>query len=318
MDDRWFRLGDHGRYPALTLPFLFIKLEVSMLKQLTMLAVALGVISTMVSSSVFSQDKQLGLPPADDKVTAAGKWGHLSGQIIVQGVVPKRVFEDVAGATEKDLATCLVDGKHPLDDGLVINEKNQLRDVFVSMYVRRDALSVPDKFHPSYVASKKKSVPIVIENCRISPHAIFARTGQTLAFTNKDDVGHSCAPITFHQEHSMNLPATSTAELVLTNQPDLVPGEIRCHTHKWMDAVIFVRDNPYVAISSETGEFRIENIPIGDWQFQFWHKKAGYLKTIELNGFETNRRGVIDGVRIENGKTLDLGILTLPVKAFDD
>ena len=83
-----------------------------------------------------------------------------------------------------------------------------------------------------------------------------------------------------------------------------------------MDSVILIRDNPYVAISDETGKFRIENIPAGDWQFQFWHKKAGYLKTLEIKDYEPNRRGVID-LKIETGKTLDLGQLTLPVKAFE-
>ena len=83
-----------------------------------------------------------------------------------------------------------------------------------------------------------------------------------------------------------------------------------------MDSVIFIRDNPYVAISDETGAFRIENIPAGDWEFQFWHKRAGYLKTLEVKDYEPNRRGVI-GLKIEKDKTLDLGTLTLPVAAFE-
>jgi len=104
---------------------------------------------------------------------------------------------------------------------------------------------------------------------------------------------------------------------VLEDLSDKVPGEIRCHIHKWMDAVIFVRDNPYVAISTETGVFRIENIPAGEWQFRFWHKKAGWLKTLEIKDYGIDRRGLID-VQIEHGKTLDLGVLTLPAEAFDD
>ena len=296
-----------------------IRSEITMLfRMLQRIAIAIGVIISSNGLVAVAQDKPALEGSAENKVSdLAGQWGHLAGQIVIRGDSPKPVLEDLTDAPEKDLSIALVDGKIPFDDGIVVSEKKQLRDVFVMMYVRRGA-KLPEKFHPSYGELKKESVPIVIQNCRFHPHAIFARSGQTLAYTNKDDVGYNCPPATFQQGHSLNLPAGSKAELGLQDLSDLIPGEIRCDVHPWMDAVIFIRDNPYVAISSNTGAFRIDNIPVGDWQFQFWHKRAGYLKTLEIKGYEVNRRGVIDGVKIENDKTLDLGILTLPVKAFDD
>jgi len=244
-----------------------------------------------------------------------GAWGHLTGQIVISGEAPVNDVEDTTGTPAKDKAACLVDGKVPVDDGIVVNDKKQLRDVFVLMYVGRGA-EVPEKFHPSYDEKKKVKLTLDNQKCRFVPKAAFARSGQTLILKNSDNVGHNCHITTFQQEHNVNIPANKEAELNLEDLSDKVPGEVRCDIHKWMDSVILIRDNPYVAISDETGAFRIENIPAGDWQFQFWHKKAGYLKTLEIKNYELSRRGVIDAT-IEKEKTLDLGVLTLPVDAFE-
>ena len=82
-----------------------------------------------------------------------------------------------------------------------------------------------------------------------------------------------------------------------------------------MDAVILIRENPYVAITDADGKFTIKNIPPGDLKFQFWHKKGGYLKTIEIDGYEPDRRGTIE-TTIKEGETLDLGTLKLPGDAL--
>ncbi|MDG1874243.1 MAG: hypothetical protein P8J27_10045 [Mariniblastus sp.] len=241
-----------------------------------------------------------------------GDWGSLTGQIVIDGDVPKMAPEDVEGNPDK--AACLVDGKIPVDDGIVANDKKQLRDVFVLMYVGRGA-AVPEKFHPSYDETKKVKLTLDNQKCRFVPKSVFARTGQTLIMKNSDDVGHNCHITTFQQEHNINIPAGKEIELKLEDTPDKIPGEVRCDIHKWMDSVIFIRDNPYVAISDETGKFKIENIPAGDWKFQFWHKKAGYLKTLEIKGYTPDRRGCIEAT-IAKDKSLDLGVLKLPAEAF--
>jgi len=261
----------------------------------------------------------LGQETKETKKEAAeveGDWGHLTGQIVISGEAPKNEIEKTVGAPAKDKAACLVDGKVPVDDGIVVNDKKQLRDVFVFMYVGRRA-KVPEKVHPSYEEKKKAKLTLDNRKCRFVPKAMFARAGQTLILKNSDNVGHNCHITTFQQEHNVNISANDEVELELKDLSDKIPGEVRCGIHKWMDAIIFVRNNPYVAISDETGTFRIENIPAGDWQFQFWHKKAGFLKTLEIKGYDLNRRGVIDAT-IENEKTLDLGVLTLPAEAFGD
>jgi plastocyanin len=251
--------------------------------------------------------------PSEKSVFGQDQWGHITGQIVVSGDVPENPPEEVKD--NKDKAVCLVDGKVPLDDGIVVNGDMQIRDVYVMMYVGKKD-TAPEKFHPSYEEKKAEKVTIDNVKCRFVPKAVFARSGQTVVLKNSDDVGHNCRITTIEHGHNVNIVKNSEAEIVLDDLSDRVPGEVKCDMHQWMDGIILIRDNPYVAISDETGKFTIENVPAGDWKFQFWHKKAGYLKTIEVKDFEVDkRRGFIE-TTIKNGETLDLGVLTLPATAL--
>jgi hypothetical protein len=82
-----------------------------------------------------------------------------------------------------------------------------------------------------------------------------------------------------------------------------------------MDAVIFVSENPYVAITDADGKFTLKNVPAGKFSFKFWHVKTGWQKDLVVKDMEVSRRGQID-LNIESGKTLDLGKMSLPAKAF--
>lgn len=243
--------------------------------------------------------------PGDDA------WGHLTGRIVVQGEVPDSQPENVANSPDK--AVCLVDGKVPLDDNIVVNDDGGLRDVFVMMYLGRNE-EEPD-YHPSY-KELKEAQSLAIDNvkCRFEPHALFVRTGQKLTLKNSDPIGHNCHIVTFNNEHNINLPPGGSLDLVLEHS-EKVPGEVKCDVHKWMDGVLMVRDNPYVAITDAEGNFTIENIPAGKWKFQFWHKKVGYLRALDVKGKKVGRRGEVE-FEITQDQSLDLGNLSLPAEAF--
>jgi hypothetical protein len=63
------------------------------------------------------------------------------------------------------------------------------------------------------------------------------------------------------------------------NRAQSLPVPIACNYHPWERAYILPRDNPYYATSDVTGVFRIAGLPIGKWEFQAWHERAGYLST---------------------------------------
>ena len=254
-------------------------------------------VTTPVVSETKTADVEAKLPASQE-----GEWGHLTGRFVLTGDVPEIPAENI----DKDPKTCLGDPV-PKDDKLVVGANGELRDVFVMMYLKD---SGPPAVHPSY--EEAKETPVVLDNikCRFTPHAVFVRTGQTLRMKNSDDVGHNCHVQTFNNEVNPTIPPNDHFDWVAENV-DTSPGPVACDLHKsWMDAKLLIRDEPYAAISAADGTFTIENIPAGDWKFQFWHENAGNLKKLEVEGYDVGRRGEIE-LTIADGETLDLGTMSI-------
>jgi hypothetical protein len=49
--------------------------------------------------------------------------------------------------------------------------------------------------------------------------------------------------------------------------------------YSWVRSWILPLPHPYFAVSDEAGEFQIENLPPGNWEFQVWHERTGNLGT---------------------------------------
>ena len=230
------------------------------------------------------------------------EWGQLKGRIVIQGDLPEIEPEKV----DKDREACMVNGKIPLDDNLLIDKKSRgLKDAFVMMYLKKGSPTPP--IHPSYEEDAKNPIEIDNNRCRFVPHAAFARTGQPVRLKNSDEVGHNCHITLFNSEINLNLPIGEHID-VKFDKTEKIPGQVKCDMHSWMDSVLLVRDEPYVAITDKDGKFEIKNVPAGEWKFQFWHKKAGYMRDLEIPDKKVGRRGEVELV-FENGKTIDLGEL---------
>ncbi len=59
------------------------------------------------------------------------------------------------------------------------------------------------------------------------------------------------------------------------------PGMVRveCDAHGWMLAHVFVAENPYYALTSESGRFSITDIPPGDYTLVATHRYTGDTET---------------------------------------
>ncbi|MEM7457081.1 MAG: hypothetical protein AAF456_22250 [Planctomycetota bacterium] len=249
------------------------------------------------------QEEEAAETQEETEDAATEEWGHLTGKFVLTGDTPEIPDEVV----DKDQEACIVDGVVPKDNNLIVGENGELSDVFVFMYFKDEDSPRPE-VHPSYDAAMEE--PVVLDNvqCRFVPHAAFVRVGQKVILKNSDDVGHNCRLTGFNNEHNINLGPGSSVEVML-EYPENSPGNVSCDIHKWMDSVFFCREEPYVAVSAEDGTFTIQNIPEGTWEFQFWHKKAGYMRKLNVEGHDVGRRGNIE-VTITNGETLDLGEMT--------
>jgi hypothetical protein len=73
-----------------------------------------------------------------------------------------------------------------------------------------------------------------------------------------------------------------------------------------MKSWILVRDNPYFAVTDKDGKFEIKDVPEGEWQFQVWQEKSGYLTDVKVGGKKTTwAKGRL--TQKFAGKDVDLG-----------
>ena len=75
---------------------------------------------------------------------------------------------------------------------------------------------------------------------------------------------------------------------------------VRCDVHGWMQAFIRVVEEPYYAISDESGRFQIDGAPPGDYTLELWHERLGTRETTVHIGNDQ-----ISAVRIDYSPEID-------------
>jgi plastocyanin len=122
---------------------------------------------------------------------------------------------------------------------------------------------------------KKLESETTLDNatCLFRPHVVAAVVGGKTTVTNSDPI--------LHNTHGF-LDRVTVFNLALPNQNQVIditrrlkkPGvvDIQCDVHPHMRAWVIVRDNPYVAVTDESGSFKIADIPPGTYKVVAWHE----------------------------------------------
>lgn len=115
------------------------------------------------------------------------------------------------------------------------------------------------------------------KGCVYEPHVLGIMTGQKLTIKTSDH--------TLHNIHSMSKVNSSfnfampeqMAKAGLTKDVSFdkveEPFIIKCDVHPWMKSYVSVFDHPYFAVTDENGNFKIENVPAGEYEVMAWQEK---------------------------------------------
>ena len=266
-----------------------------------------------------------GAPSGDDSASTDGSqpagpsgegWGDLKMQFVYDGTPPER--GKVRIPTEHaDYAYCSKD--HPLDETLVVNPKNKgLANVVVWLYL--SSSEEAPAAHPDLAAAAEEMVRIDNLNCRFEPQVCLVRTTQKLVIGNKDEVGHNSKADFFaagNTSFNFTIPAEKDADAVSIPVAERLPVQISCTIHPWMSANLVVKDHPYFAASDEDGNLVIPKLPAGNWTFQAWQVKSGYLADVTPagSGAKWASKGRFD-VTIKAGDN-DIGMLKVAPSNFE-
>jgi plastocyanin len=116
---------------------------------------------------------------------------------------------------------------------------------------------------------------------RFMPDLIVVPVGSTVSFPNMDPIFHNIYSLSKPKSFDLGSYDKGETRDVRFPKPGIV--EIYCHLHPNMMATIIVTPNRWYARSDRSGQYRIPNVPPGQYTVVAWHKSAGFFrKTITI------------------------------------
>jgi hypothetical protein len=241
--------------------------------------------------------KKEGEATTKDGGAAAEGWGDLTGTIVFVGDVPEpRVLVREGDPNAKDPEVCAM--HTVVSEELVVNKDNKgIKNVFV--YLRR-----APRVAPELAAVPAEPVVLDQKGCTFLPHALIARVGQPVLIKSDDNIRHNTHTNFLKNQNFNNMlaPADRVGMPFNPTAPENRPMPIVCDIHTWMRSSMLVLDHPYAAITDENGAFKIEKLPAGELEINFWQEKAGDLEKRT--------------VTITDGQPTDLGTIEVPAAKF--
>jgi plastocyanin len=109
--------------------------------------------------------------------------------------------------------------------------------------------------------------------CAYVPHVVIMAAGD-LKISSQDPIPHNVhtyAKNNREYNESMN-PLRRDISLTFA-RPEVI--SVRCDLHGWMQAYVVVAKNPYYVLSENGGNFRLENVPAGQYHLKIWSEALG-------------------------------------------
>ena len=141
----------------------------------------------------------------------------------------------------------------------------------------------------------KKPAELELDNakCLFVPHVSAVMAGAKVRVRNSDAILHNTHG--FHDKLTVfNIALPTRGQVIDITQRIKKPGvvDVQCDAHTHMRAWIVVRDNPYFAVTDESGQFTIMEIPPGRYKVVAWHE--GWVVT----GKDKDGRPIYDAPRV--------------------
>lgn len=210
--------------------------------------------------------------------------GTIQGKAVLTGSAPfPRVYHlvlfpniDMCAEVDTD------ENMNRVLDDFQTSAKGGLRDVVVIL----EHVDAGKPFH-------KDPVVIDAENCKFLPTVNVIRQGEEIKINNIDAVMHNSQ--VYQSERgkiilNIPIPAEEVTDGKIHFQKNYKIYQMICGMHEFMQTWGYRVQNPYYAITNKSGDFKIENIPPGDYVVSAWH----YLIKLRSQKIHVTENSVIN------------------------
>jgi plastocyanin len=182
--------------------------------------------------------------------------GSISGTVKFKGTAPAPKKLDIS----KDKEVC--DKSPKTDPTLIVNNGNLANAV----------ITITDIKSGKKVDAKK--VTLDQKGCEYHPHVLAFPAGSAVEILNPDGILHN-----IHSYSKVNSPFNQaqpkfkkTLEVKI-DKPEVI--EVKCDVHGWMHGWLVATENPYFAVTDNSGSFKLTDVPAGSYTVEVWHEKLG-------------------------------------------
>jgi hypothetical protein len=198
--------------------------------------------------------------------------GSIEGTVEYSGTA---VPQDKTYILSSDVKYC---GKEIRTERYLISADKKIKSVVVYLEEIKAGKALPGE-----------TVEIIDTKCTFVPHVSVGFKGNKFIVKNEDPVLHTIHIYTSIGGKTMfNIALPEKGSTIIKTLTKTGLMDLNCDCHPWMQGYVYVLDHPYAAVTGETGEFVIEDIPPGVYNVKAWHEALG---TVEL-----------PDVRVETGK----------------
>ncbi|HVN63157.1 MAG TPA: carboxypeptidase regulatory-like domain-containing protein, partial [Candidatus Binataceae bacterium] len=105
-------------------------------------------------------------------------------------------------------------------------------------------------------------------------HVLAFPAGSTVDIVNSDGILHNIHTYsTVNPAFNMAQPKFKKVIKKQIDKPEVF--KVGCDAHGWMHGWWYVTDTPYFAVTDDSGNFSIKDVPPGDYTIEVWQEKLG-------------------------------------------
>jgi len=196
-------------------------------------------------------------PAAAYDGSAVSNGGTITGAVKLQGAAPAAKTIEVT----KDKEVC---GQHEIkNESLMVGGGGGVENAVVSIVSISKGKPMPT------------DAPVLDQKgCAYLPHVLLFPAGSTVKINNDDGILHN-----IHTYSTKNAPVNmaqpkfkKTIEAKF-DQPEVI--RVTCDAHGWMEGWFISEDNPYYAKTDADGNYKLTDVPPGDYELRVWQEKLG-------------------------------------------